>query len=109
MRSRVCACACVRVSRARGARRGVRVHTPAQSTAPLQCSVGLRTVFTRAVLRIYITRAALTATLTKSFWCIIIFNFFLNVLKNILIVRLHRITVRCVQRLLRGVPDCFVD
>jgi len=63
------------VRRARGARRGVRVHTPAQSTAPLQCSVGLRTVFTRAVVRIYITRAALTAVLAQSFWCIN--NFFL--------------------------------
>lgn len=55
--ARPCACVSVRVRRTSGARRGVRVHTPAQSTAPLQCSVGLRSVFTRVVLRIYITRA----------------------------------------------------
>lgn len=42
---RLCACACA-LARGVMRRRGVRVHTPAQSTAPLQCSVGLRAVFT---------------------------------------------------------------
>lgn len=72
-RVRVRVCERVRVRRTSGARRGVRVHTPAQSTAPLQCSVGLRTVFTRSVLRIYITRAALTTgpfSRKVVFWCI---------------------------------------
>lgn len=65
MRSCVCACASVRVRWACGARRGVRVHTPAQSTAPLQCSVGLRAVFACSVLHIYITRATLAAVLAQ--------------------------------------------
>jgi len=47
VRVRMCVRVCIRSRRTRGVmrRRGVRVHTPAaQSTAPLQCSVGLRCV-----------------------------------------------------------------